>query len=153
MATNTTAALAPTVDNRKARYDYEIIESFEVGIALSGTEVKSIRNGTVGLREAYGKIRNNEVFLVGLHIPMYKEGSFSNHEPRRERKLLLHKKEILRITQLTAEKGLALVPLRLYFTRGRVKIQLAIGRGKKSWDKRRAIADRESRRDLARFVR
>ncbi len=143
----------PAVDNRKARFDYEILESFEVGIVLSGTEVKSIRNGVVGLREAYAKIRNNEIYLIGLHIPLYKEGSVFNHEPRRERKLLLHKKEILRLIQLTAEKGLSLVPLRMYFTRGRVKLQLAVGRGKKSWDKRRAIADRESKRDLARFAR
>ncbi len=153
MSKKAESAPAPTIENRKARFDYEIIESMEAGIVLSGTEVKSIRSGVVGLREAYAKIRGNEIFLIGLHVPMYKEGSIYNHEPRRERKLLLHKKQILHLTQLTAEKGLSLVPLRMYFTRGRVKVLIAVGRGKKSWDKRRAIADRDAKRDLARFVR
>lgn len=153
MSSNKPPILAPTIENRKARFNYEIIESMEAGIVLSGTEVKSIRSGVVGLREAFAKIRGNEIFLIGLHVPLYKQGSFSNHEPRRERKLLLHKKQIVHLTQLTAEKGLSLVPLRLYFTRGKVKIQIAVGRGKKSWDKRRAIADREVKRDLARFSR
>jgi SsrA-binding protein len=153
MSTPKNPVLAPTIENRKARFNYEIIESLEVGIVLSGTEVKSIRSGVVGLREAFAKIRGNEIFLIGLHVPLYKQGSFSNHEPRRERKLLLHKKQIAHLTQLTAEKGLSLIPLRLYFTRGKVKLQLAVGRGKKSWDKRRSIADREIKRDLARFVR
>jgi SsrA-binding protein len=144
---------SPTIENRKARFDYEILDSFEAGIVLTGSEVKSIRNGTVGLREAYARVRKDEVYLIGLHIPAYKEGGLFNHEPRRERKLLLHKKEILRIRELTAEKGLALVPLRLYFTRGRVKLQIVVGRGKRTWDKRRSIIERESRRALARYVR
>jgi SsrA-binding protein len=143
----------PTIENRKARFDYEILDTFEAGIVLTGTEVKSIREGAVGLREAYARVRKDEVYLIGLHIPLYKEGGILNHDPRRERKLLLHKKEILRIGELTAEKGLALVPLRLYFTRGRVKLQLAIGRGKRTWDKRRSIIERENRRTLARYVR
>jgi SsrA-binding protein len=146
-------SLTPTIDNRKARFNYEILESLEVGIALSGTEVKSIRLGTAGLREAYAKIRNNEIFLVNMHIPTYKEGSIFNHEPRRERKLLLHKKQIAHLAQIVTEQNLTLIPLRMYFTRGRVKLQLGVGRGKKAWDKRRAIMDRENKRSLARFVR
>lgn len=144
---------SPTIENRKARFDYEILETFEAGIVLTGTEVKSIREGAVGLREAYARVRKDEVYLIALHIPSYKEGGLFNHEPRRERKLLLHKKEISRIGELTQDKGLALVPLRLYFSRGRVKLLLAIGRGKRTWDKRRSIIERESRRDLARYAR
>jgi len=144
---------SPTIENRKARFDYEILDTFEAGIVLTGTEVKSIRNGAVGLREAYARIRKDEVYLIGLHIPSYQEGGLFNHEPRRERKLLLHRKEIVRISELTQEKGLALVPLRLYFSRGRVKLQIAIGRGKRTWDKRRSIIERENRRDLARYAR
>jgi SsrA-binding protein len=145
--------MTPTIDNRKARFNYEIIESLEAGVVLSGTEVKSIRLGTAGLREAYAKIRGNEIFLVNMHIPTYKEGTIFNHEPRRERKLLLHKKQIAHLEQIVKEQSLTLIPLRMYFTRGRVKLLLGVGRGKKTWDKRRAIMERENKRSLARFVR
>ena len=143
-------SLEPTVDNRRARYEYEILDKLETGIALTGTEIKSIRLGGVSLAQAYARIRDGEIWLVGMHIPPYKQGSFSNHEPLRPRKLLLHREQIARLSGRVNERGLTLVPMRLYFTRGMVKLELAVARGKKAWDKRRAIADRDAKRSLAR---
>lgn len=144
---------SPSIDNRRARYEYHILESLEAGLVLTGTEVKAIRTGGASLTEAYGRFRNGEAWLLGMHIQPYREGSFSNAEPTRPRKLLLHKEEILRIQSRVAEKGLTVVPLRLYFTRGKVKIQLGLVRGKKLWDKRAAVAKRDVEREIAKHVR
>ena len=143
----------PTVDNRRARFEFEFLERIEAGIALTGTEIKSIRSGQISLNEAYARVRDGELWLLGMHVPPYKEGSFSNHEPRRPRKLLLHRAEIRRLAARVGEQGLTLVPTRLYFKGGIVKIDLALARGKKLWDKRRDIKERESKRELARAVR
>ncbi|MBV9232723.1 MAG: SsrA-binding protein SmpB [Candidatus Eremiobacteraeota bacterium] len=144
---------APTLDNRRARHEYHILESFEAGLVLTGSEVKSIRAGGASLSEAYARVRNGEAWLIGMHVPPYKQGSFSNTEPTRPRKLLLHKSEIVRLQSRVAEKGLTIVPLRLYFTRGLAKVQLGIGRGKKFWDKRADVARRDVEREIARHVR
>ena len=141
---------APAVDNRRARFEYEILESLEAGLALTGTEVKSIRAGGVSLNEAYARIRDGEAWLVGMHVPPYKEGSFANVEPNRARKLLLHRDQIVQLQSRVGEKGLTIVPLRLYFTRGMVKVQLGLARGKKLWDKRAAAAKRDAEREMAR---
>jgi SsrA-binding protein len=143
----------PSVDNRRARFEFEFLERLEAGIALTGTEIKSIRTGQISLTEAYARIRDGELWLVGMHIPPYKEGSFSNHEPLRLRKLLLRRAELDRLAGRVAEKGLTLVPTRLYFKRGRVKIEVALARGKKLWDKRREVKDRDVKREIARAVR
>ena len=144
---------APSVDNRRARHEYHILESMEAGLALTGTEIKSIRQGGVSLNEAYARMRDGELWLLGMHVPPYKEGSFSNHEPNRPRKLLLHKEQIVRLGQRAAEKGLTLVPLRLYFTRGKAKVEIGLARGKKLWDKREASAKRDVEREIARHTR
>ena len=143
----------PTSDNRRARFEYEILDSLEAGIVLTGTEIKSVRAGGVSLNEAYARVKDAEVWLVNMHIAPYKEGSFSNHEPRRARKLLLHKAQIDDLKARSAEKGLTLVPLRMYFTRGMVKVQIGLARGKKIWDKRKTIAERENKRELQRATR
>ena len=148
-----TKTRAPSVDNRRARYEYHILESMETGIALTGTEIKSIREGGVSLSEAYARVREGELWLLGMHIPPYKQGSFSNHEPNRPRKLLLHKEQLQRLGGRASEKGLTLVPLRLYFTRGRVKIEIGLAKGKKIWDKRAATAERDVKRELAQHAR
>ncbi|MGH7728951.1 MAG: SsrA-binding protein SmpB [Vulcanimicrobiaceae bacterium] len=147
------AAPAPSVDNRRARYEYELLERVEAGIVLTGTEIKSVRTGRISIAEAYARVRDGELWLLGMHVPPYKEGSFSNVEPNRPRKLLLHRREIERLGGRAGEKGLTLVPTRLYFKRGRVKIELALARGKKIWDKRRTEREREAVRDLQRAVR
>jgi SsrA-binding protein len=141
------------VENRRARFEYHILESLEAGLVLTGTEVKSIRGGGVSLNEAYARIRDGEAWLVGMHIPPYKQGSFSNTEPNRPRKLLLHKEEIARLQSRIGEKGLTIVPLRLYFTRGMAKLQLGVARGKKLWDKRADAAKRDVEREIAAHVR
>ncbi|MBV8725428.1 MAG: SsrA-binding protein SmpB [Candidatus Eremiobacteraeota bacterium] len=146
-------SVTPSVDNRRARHEYHILESFEAGLVLTGTEVKSIRTGGASLSEAYARVRNGEAWLMGMHVPPYKQGSFSNLEPTRPRKLLLHKAEIVRLQSRVAEKGLTIVPLRLYFTRGIAKVQLGIARGKKLWDKRADVARRDVEREIARHVR
>ena len=143
---------APSIDNRRARREYHILESFEAGLVLTGSEVKSIRAGGASLSEAYARVRAGEAWLVGMHVPPYKEGSFSNQEPTRPRKLLLHKAEIVRLQSRVAEKGLTIVPLRLYFTRGKVKIEIGLAKGKKLWDKREASAKRDVQRELARHT-
>jgi SsrA-binding protein len=144
---------SPTIDNRRARYEYHILESLEAGLVLTGTEVKSVRAGGASLSEAYARIRDGEAWLVGMHIPPYKEGSFANVEPTRPRKLLLHKEQIANLQGRVSEKGLTIVPLRLYFTRGMAKVQLGLARGKKLWDKRADVAKREVEREIARHAR
>ncbi len=144
---------SPAIDNRRARYEYHILESIEAGLVLTGTEVKSVRAGGVSLSEAYARIRDGEAWLVGMHIPPYKEGSFANVEPTRPRKLLLHKEQIVHLQGRVSEKGLTIVPLRLYFTRGMAKVQLGLARGKKLWDKRADVAKREVEREIARHAR
>jgi SsrA-binding protein len=144
---------SPAIDNRRARHEYHILESFEAGLVLHGTEVKSLREGGASLSEAFARFRDGEAWLLGMHIPPYKQGSFSNAEPTRPRKLLLHKAEIVRLQSRVSEKGLTIVPLRLYFTRGRAKVQLGLARGKKFWDKRADVARRDVEREIARHVR
>jgi len=139
--------------NRRARYEYEILDTFEAGIALLGPEVKSLRAGKASLAEAYATIRGGEAFLVNAHFSPYEQAGRANPDPLRERKLLLHKREIARLASRVAEKGLTLVPLQLYFVRGRAKLELALARGKRRYDKREAIRRREQDRDLQRAVR
>ena len=143
----------PTVDNRRARHEFQILDSLEAGIALTGTEVKSIRLGGVSLNEAYARFRDGEAWLLGMHVPPYKQGSFSNVDPNRPRKLLLHKEQIADLQSRIKEKGFTVVPLRMYFTRGKVKLQLGVARGKKLWDKRADVAKRDVEREIARHVR
>ena len=145
--------VAPTVENRRARHEFHILESVEAGLVLTGTEVKSVRAGGVSLSEAYARFRDGEAWLVGMHVPPYRAGSFSNAEPNRPRKLLLHKDQIVQLQSRVAEKGLTIVPLRLYFTRGKAKVQLGVARGKKLWDKRADAAKRDVEREIARHVR
>jgi SsrA-binding protein len=147
-----TKAPEPSLDNRRARFEYEKMESLEVGIALTGTEIKSIRRGNVSINEAFARLRGGELFLLNFSIPPYKEASFFNHEPNRPRKLLLHREQIDRLAGRAAEKGLTLVPWRLYFKNGRVKLELALVRGKKIWDRRRDIQARDVEREIARAV-
>ena len=140
-------------ENRRARYDYELLERFEAGIVLTGTEVKSLRDGRVTLAQAYADVRGNEVWLLGAEIAVYDHGNTTNHDPTRERKLLLHKKEIATLTGKVKEKGQTLVPTKLYFKDGKVKVELALGRGKEKGDKRRTIADRDAKRQIDRALK
>ena len=142
----------PSLDNRRARHEYEKLESVEAGLALTGTEIKSIRRGNLSINEAFARLREGELWLVNFTIPPYKEASHFNHEPNRPRKLLLHREQIQRFAGRAAEKGLTLVPWRLYFKHGRVKIELALVRGKKLWDRRRDIQSRDVAREIARSV-
>lgn len=137
------------VSNRKARHDYQILETLEAGIALKGTEVKSLRKGNGNLQDSYAMIKNGEVWLHGMHVSPYEQGNINNHDPRRTRKLLLNKKEIRKLLTKVQEKGLALIPLSLYFKGPYAKVQLAVAQGKKSYDKREAIKQREAKRDIA----
>lgn len=136
--------------NRKARHDYTILDTFEAGIVLKGTEVKSLRQGRANLADGYALIKNGEVWLLGMHISPYAQGSYSNVDPVRERKLLLHKAEIRRLIQKTAQKGLTLIPLKVYFKNNVAKVLLGLAQGRKAYDKRAAIAEREMKRDLRR---
>jgi len=139
--------------NRKALHDYEVLSSHEAGLALTGTEIKSIREGRVNLRDGYARVEKGEAWLYNTHIAQYAQGNRFNHEPLRPRKLLLHRSEIDELERETTQKGLTLIPLRMYYKRGRAKLQLALVRGRKSYDKREAIADREVQRDIARALR
>ncbi len=136
--------------NRRARYDYEIEETFEAGVVLTGAEVKSLRGGRASVTEAYARVTNGEVWLENLHIPPYPHGDTRDYDPRRPRKLLLRRKEIERLIGKTQERGLALVPMRLYFTRGLAKVQLGLGRGKRRYEKRQATLERMHRREAER---
>ena len=140
--------------NRQARFEYSILESLEAGIALTGTEIKSVRAGKVNLREAYARIDDGEVWLVGMHISPYEQaGTYFQHDPTRRRKLLLHRRQIARLHSDVGQNGLTLVPLRLYLKGGRAKIELGLAKGKKLYDKRDSMAERDSRRDVERALR
>lgn len=134
--------------NKKARHDYTIEDVFEAGMVLTGTEVKSLRQGRCSLTDAYGSFHDGEIYLLGAHIPEYTEGTWNNHTPRRARKLLLHKKEIHELQLRTHESGLALVPLSLYFKDGRAKVEIALGRGRKAYDKRQVLAERDAQKEM-----
>ncbi|HWI65955.1 MAG TPA: SsrA-binding protein SmpB [Symbiobacteriaceae bacterium] len=140
-------------ENRKARHDYFIEETYEAGIALVGTEVKSCRLARVNLRDGYAAVEQGELFLENVHISPYEQGNRFNHEPLRKRRLLMHKGEILRLFGKIREKGYTLVPLRLYFKKGRVKVEIGLAKGKKSYDKRDDIAARDVEREMARAMR
>jgi SsrA-binding protein len=136
--------------NRRARHEYSIIDSYECGIVLVGTEVKSLRAGKVSLADAFASVEHGEVWLRNLHIPEYAQGTWTNHEPRRPRKLLMHRQEIARLVGKIRESGLTLVPLSLYFSDGKVKVELALARGKKTYDRRQDLARRDAQREIAR---
>ncbi|MCP2259662.1 SsrA-binding protein [Streptoalloteichus tenebrarius] len=140
------------VTNRKARHDYAVLDTYEAGVVLVGTEVKSLRAGRASLVDAFATVDDGEVWLRGVHIPEYDQGTWTNHEPRRNRKLLLHRNEILRLIGKTKESGLSLVPLSMYFKDGKVKVELALAKGKKSYDKRQDLARRDAQRYMARAV-
>jgi len=140
--------------NRKARYDYFILETFETGIVLKGTEVKSLRTGQANLKDSYALVENGELFLHNMHISAFEKGNRFNHEPKRKRKLLMHKREIMRLLGHTKEKGLSLIPLKVYFNeRGKAKVELALTRGKKTYDKREDMAKRDAKREMERAVK
>lgn len=136
--------------NRKARHDYQIMETWEAGLVLQGTEVKSLRAAKANLKDSYARIERGEVFLYQFHISPYEKGGYANHDPLRPRKLLLNKREIRKLTGRVEERGLTLVPLKVYFKRGRAKVELALARGKKTYDRREDIAKRDARRDMER---
>jgi SsrA-binding protein len=139
--------------NRRARHDYAVEQTLEAGLVLTGTEIKSIRAGRVNLAEAYARIEHGEAWLIGAHIATYEQGNISNHDPDRPRKLLLHGREIASLIGKTRERGLTLVPTRLYFKNGRVKVELALARGKEQRDKRRDIASRDADRQIERAMK
>lgn len=139
--------------NRKAYHEYNILEKLEAGIVLAGSEVKSLRLGRANLKDSYGRVEKGELWLVNLHISPYEQANIWNHEPRRPRKLLMHKNEIRRLAIKVEERGLTLVPLRLYFKNGRAKVEIAVARGKKIYDRRDAIAKRDVDRDVARELK
>ncbi|NLT97113.1 MAG: SsrA-binding protein SmpB [Christensenellaceae bacterium] len=134
------------IKNKKAYHDYFIDETLEAGIALAGSEVKSIRAGKANIRDAYVRIVDNEAFVVGMHVSPYEKGSFFNQDPLRKRKLLLHKREIAKLYSLVTQRGLTLVPLKVYLKQGKVKLEIGVARGKKLYDKRRSIAERDAQR-------
>jgi SsrA-binding protein len=139
--------------NRRALHDYEILDRFEAGIVLSGSEVKSLRGGRGSLSEAYGRVQGREVWLEGMHIPPYEQGEKRGYDPIRRRKLLLHRNEIERLIGKTQERGLTLVPLRVYFSHGLAKVEVGLGRGKRQFEKRQATLEREHRREMDRAAR
>jgi SsrA-binding protein len=141
------------VDNRRARHDYHLSDRVEAGLALTGTEVKSLRNGQANLQRAYAEIRDGEAWLVGAHIAEYGHGNIQNHDPDRDRKLLLKRREIDSLAGKVRERGLTLIPTRLYFKDGRAKVELAVGRGKEAHDKRRDIAKRDAEREMDRALK
>jgi len=151
------AASAPAIEsiarNKRARHDYLILDTWEAGIVLTGTEVKSLREGRANITDAYGTLRDGEVYLLNLHISQYERGGYTNHEPSRTRKLLLHRKEIRRLIGAVEREGLTLIPLELYFKNGVAKVALALGKGKKLHDKRETERQRDAQREIARAVR
>jgi SsrA-binding protein len=151
-SSNRTTGRKLIAQNRKARHDYAILDTYEAGVVLTGTEVKSLRLGRASLVDGFATIDDGEIYLRNVHIPEYTEGSWTNHEPRRTRKLLLHRAEILRLIGKTKESGLTLVPLSMYFSEGRVKVELALARGKRSYDKRQDMARRDADREIRRAV-
>jgi SsrA-binding protein len=141
------------IKNRRASFDYELLESFEAGISLTGSEVKSLRQGGATLQEAFARLKNNEVWLEGMHIPAYKDASYNNHEPLRSRKLLLRGSEIEKVRIGLERKGLTLVPTRLYFKGGWAKVAVALARGKKLYDKRQDAAKKDAKRQMERALK
>lgn len=139
--------------NRKARHDYTIEDTYEAGLVLSGTEVKSLRQGRASLVDGYGYIDAGEAWLDAVHIPEYSQGTWTNHAPRRKRKLLLHKQQIVKISQKTKEGGYTLVPLSIYFSAGRAKVELAVAKGKREYDKRHALREKQDKREADRAMR
>jgi len=139
--------------NRKARHEYELLEKVEAGLVLTGTEVKSLRNGKANLEDAYAEIDNGEVWLLGCDIPEYLQANRMNHVPKRRRKLLLHRREIAKLDSKSGEKGLTLVPLSIYFKKGVAKVELSVARGRKTYDKREAIKKQDAKRDIDRATR
>ncbi len=150
---NRRAGTKVIAENRRARHDYHFLDRLEAGIALTGTEVKSLRAGGANLQHAYADVRDGEIYLVGANIAEYAQGNLMNHDPARDRKLLLHKREIASLIGKVNERGLTLVPTRLYFKDGRVKVELALARGKQTRDKRRNLAEREAKRQLDRALK
>ena len=140
-------------ENRKARHDYFVIETYEAGIELYGTEVKSLRRGTVNLKDSYCTIEEGELFALGIHISPYEQGNIFNRDPLREKKLLMHKREILKLMGLVSREGYTLVPLSLYFSGSRVKVALGLCKGKKNYDKRASIAERDAKRNMDRAMK
>ena len=140
------------VSNRKARHDYSILDTYECGLVLVGTEVKSLREGKASLADAFATVDDGEVWLRNVHIPEYTQGTWTNHMPRRTRKLLLHKREIEKLIGKTKESGLSLVPLSMYFKDGKVKVEIALPKGKKAYDKRQALAKRDAQRDISKAM-
>jgi SsrA-binding protein len=138
--------------NKKAYHDYHILDTYEAGIVLTGSEIKSVRAGQVSLRDGYATIQDDEAWLMNTHIAPYKQANRENHEPRRTRKLLLHRREINRLTGKLQEKGLTLIPLKIYLKNSRAKVELGLGRGKKQYDKRAALKEKESRRQIDRAM-
>lgn len=139
--------------NRKARYDYELLDKFEAGIVLTGTEIKSIRNGQANLKDSYAIIKNGEAYLLNMHISEYKQGNVFNHDETRTRKLLLHKNEIKKINDKISIKGLTLVPVKLYFNNGKAKIELAVAKGKHTYDKKETIKQRDIDREVKKSLK
>ena len=139
--------------NRRARHEYEILETFEAGLVLRGTEVKSLRTGQVNFQDSYATVKSNELWLLGCHISPYSHGTDANHDPERDRKLLLHAREIRRLLGKVAERGLTIVPLKLYFKNGRAKLEIGLARGKKLHDKRATLRDRQTRREMDKAAR
>lgn len=152
MANPDSDAVEPIARNKRARHDYQILETWEAGIVLTGTEVKSLRNGKATLTDAYGIVKDGEVYLLNLHISPYDQGHQFNHEPERTRKLLLHRREIRRLIGAVERQGLTLIPLDLYFRKGRAKVMMALAKGKKLHDKRDTAKERDAEREMARAV-
>lgn len=136
------------INNKKAYFDYFIEETYEAGIVLTGTEIKSIRKGSCNLKDCYARLKNNEIFLINMFISIYEEGNRFNHDERRQRKLLLHKREILKLRDKTEKDGYSLVPVKLYLKNGRAKVLLGVAKGKKNYDKRQSIKEKDIKRDL-----
>ncbi len=146
-------AMKIVAENRKARHDYFIHETFETGLVLKGTEVKSLRAGRVNLKDSFASIKDGEIFVENMHISPYEKGNIFNHEPLRKRKLLMHKLEIVKLFSKTREKGFTLVPLKIYFTKGKAKLEIALASGKKNYDKRRVLAEKAAKRDIERALK
>ncbi|HHZ16745.1 MAG TPA: SsrA-binding protein SmpB [Clostridia bacterium] len=153
MVEKNTKNVKVVTENRKAYHDFFIEETYEAGIVLTGTEVKSLRAGKANLKDSYAQVQNGEMFLYNMHISPYEQGNRYNVDPVRPRKLLLHKKEIISLMGMVMQQGLTLIPLKVYFQRGRAKVALALARGKKLYDKRAAMAERDARREMERAAR
>lgn len=145
--------IKPLAQNKKARHDYFIEDTLECGIALQGTEVKSVRQGQINLKDCYAQVKNGELFVIGMHISPYAQGNIYNHDPFRTRKLLAHKREITRLGKLQQQEGMSLIPLSVYLKDGKVKVELASAKGKKLYDKRHAMAERDAEREMDRRMK